>query len=408
MMDPNCNTCIRIHLRLGCPWWMRLANTQTAHKMIVYSPAVFMLAFMFALLANGPDIVAQNVGFGYVRRGEHIHFQGGGETAQGNTRIDQPSRMNLLGFSRGLGRKLAPCPSPDAATFRALSEEYSRDQNRVYHKWISQRRFLVVELDHADPATFKPIHFAYAIDKNTIWYLDQPIAQSDPSTARLVGNRIVTDKNRVYSSGEPQPHLDAETLRHVGSAYHIDANGAYWGCERIAKADPATLSVLGDSFVAVDGSGVYLSGRHQPHLDAGTCKVLLHDPYGYQVLSDKNGVYLNNLKFLHADPKNFAMVDKLTGRDEKHVFLVDLWNGTPVTVYRDEDRLVAEAIVYENGTIIPLATISAELVGDELRGMKLSPPPGQAAASKVPEWQIRIFQRPDLIQRMQQAGELLK
>lgn len=378
------------------------------HKMIVYSPAVVLVAFTVSLLAMMPDAAAEDLGFGYVRRGEHIHFEGGGGKASDNTRIDQPSRKNLLGFSRGLGRKLTACTSPDAATFKALSEEYSKDKNRVYYKWISQERFLVVELKNADPATFKPINFAHAIDKNTIWYLDHPIQQSDPSTARLIGNRLVKDANRVYSSGEPQPHLDAETFRHVGSAYYIDANGAYWGCDRIAKADPATFSVLGDSFVAVDGSGVYLSGRHQPHLDAGTCKLILHDPYGYQVISDKNGVYLNNLKFLHADPNNFTMVDKLTGRGDKHVFLVDLWHGTPVTVYRDEDRLIAETILYENGTIIPLAIISAEVAGDKLEGMKLSPPPGQAAANKVPEWQIRIFHRDDLIQRIKQAGELLK
>ncbi|MFO0911887.1 MAG: DKNYY domain-containing protein [Pirellulales bacterium] len=376
--------------------------------MIKQSPSTIILAFTLGFLSTVRDVAAEDLGFGYVRRGEHIHFEGGGKTGVDSTRIDQPSRENIDGFSSALGRNLRACTSPDAASFTALSEEYSRDKNMVYYKWISPGRFLVVELPQADVTTFKAINFAHAIDKNTIWYLDLPIPHSDPATAELISDRIVKDSKRVYNSGEPQPHLDSETFRKVGSAYYTDVNGVYWGSEPIAKADPATFKVLGDSFIAVDATSVYRSGQPQPHLDAGTCKLILHDPYGYQVVSDKNGVYLNNLPFLHADPDHFEMVDKLTGKGGKYVFLVDLWHGTPVTVYREEDRLVAETILYAKGTTDAIATIKAEVAGDELTGVTLSAPPGKASASKVPEWQINIFKRADLVQRMKQAGELLK
>ena len=42
---------------------------------------------------------------------------------------------------------------------------------------------------------------------------------------------------------------------------------------------------------------------------------------------------------MHADPKDFEIIDNLTGRNEKYVFLVDALHCTPVTVYREEERL---------------------------------------------------------------------
>ena len=166
--------------------------------------------------------------------------------------------------------------------------------------------------------------------------------------------------------------------------------------------------MLGDSFVAVDRSSVYRSGQLQSHLDAGTCKLILYDHYGYQVVSDKNGVYLNNLKFLHADPNDFAMIDKVTARGAQYVFLIDTWHCTPVTVYKENERLITSTVLYEKGTANALALITAEVAGQKLKNMTLLEPPGEAAARKVPDWQIDIFQRDDMIKRMKDAGNLLK
>jgi len=38
----------------------------------------------------------------------------------------------------------------------------------------------------------------------------------------------------------------------------------------------------------------------------------------------------------------------------------------------------------------------------------LSPPPGETTVGAVPDWQLGIFQRADLVERMKKAGELLK
>ncbi len=350
----------------------------------------------------------QQLGHGYVRRGEHIYFEGGVQSGVPSARIDKPSKRIVNGFKRALGKSITVCSAPDAATFKALSEEYTRDKNKVYYKWISPGVFLIVELPKADVATFKAINFTHAADKNSIWYLDEPIPNSDPATARLIDNRVIKDSKRVYISGAPQPHLDAKTFRHAGTGYFTDANGAYWGRKRIEGADSATFKVLGDSYVGVDKASVYLSGKPQPHLDRATCKLILHDPYGYQVISDKNGVYLNKLRFLHADPSDFKMVDSRTGIGGKYVFLVDTWHSTPVTIYREGGRLVAETVLYEKGTTKSLATIKAEVTGKKLQNRTLSAPPGETAAREVPKWQLEIFERKDLVKKMNEAAKHLK
>jgi hypothetical protein len=58
-------------------------------------------------------------------------------------RIDQAGPETLDGFQRTLGRWLVLANDVDAASFVALSPEYSKDKNTVYHKWISPGRFWV-------------------------------------------------------------------------------------------------------------------------------------------------------------------------------------------------------------------------------------------------------------------------
>lgn len=169
-----------------------------------------------------------------------------------------------------------------------------------------------------------------------------------------------------------------------------------------------TFEVLGGSFVGKDRNMVYRSGQRLPHIDPATCKFILHNPYGYQVISDRNGVYLNKLKFLHANAKTFRMIDKRTGRDDRHVFLVDTWHSTPVTVYKTGELLVAETVLYEKGTTNALATVKAELTDGKVKSLALSPPPSEALTHPVPDWQIDIFQRPDMIKLMVASGDLLE
>jgi hypothetical protein len=374
---------------------------------------IFIAFLLMTLILTGAGVLhaddlpsKEHLGSGYVRRGEEIHFLGAGGTAS-NTRIDRPSDADAKGFGQSLQRTLRPCRSVHAPSFVPLSEEYSHDDNMVFYKWISLGRFLLVELAEADVASFKVVNFAHATDVNSIWYEDRPIVGSDPATAELIDNRIIKDAGRVYVSGVPQPHLDAPTFRHVGSGYFLDANGVFWGSEPVHGADPASFKVLGDSFVAADARNVYRSGQIQPHLDAETIRLIVHNPYGYQVVSDRNGVYVNNLRFLHADPKDFTMVGPRTGRGGAHIFLVDRDYNTPVTLFRENEQLVVETIMYATGTVHEIAIVKAVVGKDALHNVTVLPPPGKLKAGAVPPWQIEILKRPDMIERMNTEGAAL-
>jgi hypothetical protein len=90
------------------------------------------------------------------------------------------------------------------------------------------------------------------------------------------------------------------------------------------------------------------------------------------------------------------------------VFLVDTYHGTPATGYREGERLVTETVLYKEGTANPRAIVKAEVFGEKLRNISFSPAPGKAASDPVPDWQISVFRRPNLVQRMGAAGKLLE
>ena len=346
-----------------------------------------------------------SLGHGYTRQGEHIHFDGGGSTGSfGSTRIDTPSMANISSFQSALGRTLPLCSSPDAASFQALSEEYSRDRNKVYYKWISPGKFLMVELPGADVASFRALSFVFAVDVDSVWYMDQAIAGSDPASFVILDNRVGKDHSGVYFSGQRVSHFDAASFRHLASGYFADKNGVYWGGEPVIGVDLDSFEVLGDSFVAKDKDRVYRSGQVIDGFDAATIQLLLHDPYGYQFTSDLNGVYVNGLKFLHADPADITMRDNRCGTGGRYLFFVDVLHSTPVTVYREGDELVAETIFYEQETGRSLAVVRADLTESGMKNVQLSPPPGAVAASDVPTWQMDIFQRPDLAKSLREKA----
>jgi hypothetical protein len=69
----------------------------------------------------------------------------------------RPGKKISIGLPSPLVLKLSQCADVDAASFKALSEEYTKDKNKVYYKWISSGRFWVVELPLADAKSFEVI-----------------------------------------------------------------------------------------------------------------------------------------------------------------------------------------------------------------------------------------------------------
>lgn len=351
------------------------------------------------------------LGHGYVNRNGAIHFIGGGVTGVGAnaTRIDMPSPALL---KKVVDSKFGPFTTAeglDVASFEVLSEEYTRDKNRVYFKVISPGEFIVRILPDADPATFKLLATHIARDKNHVWYYDRIQPGADPASLVLVdGGRVFKDKDSVHYGYDKIDGADPTSFRYIGSAYYADKNRVYWCTDPIADADPATFEVLDDSFVARDKTSVYRSGELLQGSDVATTKLILDDPYGYQILSDKNGLHLNGRTFPRSEAGDFEVIDNLSVKSGDLVFTVDRYQVIPVTLFKENGKLMAETLAYEPGTRKTQGTITAEVTEDGLEGIRIAPLPGGNEAPSVPEWRMEVFKRPDLIEQMNKAGKLLK
>ncbi|MEM1068543.1 MAG: DKNYY domain-containing protein [Planctomycetota bacterium] len=363
------------------------------------TPTTCLFAVAFATLAS-MAIADEELGHGYSRRGKTILFQG--------KRIDQEGAHDIDRFAQTLGREVSLCQNVDAASFQALSPQYSKDKQNVYYRWISPGRFWVIDVPNADPESFEVVGFNLARDKNHVWWYGSILPDVESATLELVNDGFVwKDASGVWYQQNRLAGADPKSFKHIGSGYYADKNTVFWCTTPLRVADPSTFRVLGDSFIAVDQERVYRSGQTVPNIDPASCNFILHDPYGYQVISDKNGVYLNQLKFLHADPTDFEMSDNRMARGGKYLFLIDTYHSTPLTLYRDSEQLVVESVLYERGTAKPLATMRAKLEEDRLRDMKLSPAPGEDSIHPVPDWQIDLLQRADLIETLKSASRQL-
>ncbi|MGC6458472.1 MAG: DKNYY domain-containing protein [Akkermansiaceae bacterium] len=342
------------------------------------------------------------LGHGYVRREGSIHFLGGGKTGEGAdlTRIDRPSQSLLKKFDDWQFGPFQTAEGIDPNTFTVLSEEYTKDKSRVYFKIVSPGIFLVTVLEDADPATFKVLARNVAKDQDHVWYYNTIQAAADPNTVKLVdGERVFKDRNSVFYGYKLISGADSASFRHLGSAYYSDKRRVYWSGEPIMQADPSSFKVLGDSFIAKDGARVYRSGKPMAGLDSGSVELILHEPMGYQVLSDKSGVHLNHLTFPRSKPGKVKVIDRQTIQAGSLIHLVNSSQYTPVTLYKQEGKLFAEAPGYDPGTWKTLGLIIAEV---KPAGLKI------VRSDSVPDWQVQALRNPDLIRRMNAAGKLLR
>jgi hypothetical protein len=353
-----------------------------------------------------------DLGHGYVRRDGAIHFIGGGITGTGDnaTRIDTPSPEILkmaVDFQFG---PFKTCAGLDVESFKALSESYTRDKDRVYLKVISTDVFLVIVLPEADPTTFQVIATDLARDKNHVWLSDKIQPGADPATLQVVNAEftVFKDKDSVHYQGETIAGADPASFIHLGSGYYRDKSRVYWGTDPVADADPATFEVLGDSFVAKDKNRVYRSGESITGFDAKSIQLILHDPAGHQILSDKNGIHVNTMTFPRSRPVKTKVIDNHTVIAGDLVLLVERSRKTPVTVFREKGKLMAEAPAYEPTIREVLGTITAEVGEASLENIRIAPLPGSNTVPTVADWQMECFNNPDALQRYLEAGKHIK
>lgn len=301
----------------------------------------------------------RSLGHGYSRHGDHIYFEG--------VRIDQAGRETLEGFQRTLGRRLVLANDVDAESFVALSEEYAKDKDTVYYKWISPGRFWVVEIPDADPATFETMDFNLAKDANRVWRTDEPIRGADAATAQVVNPGWVwKDKRAVYYQFTRLAGADPESFRHLDQGFYRDAKHVYWCTSRLEGADVKTFRTFGSDIpYAADARHVWSGETRLANVDAESFRVL-HN----HVFADKNGAYVSTraLPILEADATTFRKVAELATagcvlfRDAEHEYLFDPYYGEVYTLTPTPDAVVVTKPVWFGEAVGPVrhaATVAA-------------------------------------------------
>lgn len=308
------------------------------------------------------DAKDEDLGHGYSRKGDHVYFKG--------QRIDQAGREDIDKFAKVVGRPLTLCKDVDAASFVALSEEYTKDKNKVYYKWISPGRFWVVELSDADPTTFGVLDFNLAKDSKRVWKFDRVIDAADPATVTVVHPRWVwKDRNRVYYQGVVIADADPATFRHLGQGFYRDAKRVYWCTDPLPGADPESFKTFGDDVpYAHDRHRVWSGKTVLEGVDAKT-----FDHLHAHVYKDAKRVYVGTeaLEVLGADAGSFAMSSRLEVeqaalfRDKARYYVYDSSFNEVYTLERKADVVVITKPVWLSraGARRPAhgATVSAQL-----------------------------------------------
>ncbi|MBX3378311.1 MAG: DKNYY domain-containing protein [Phycisphaeraceae bacterium] len=333
-----------------------------------------------------------SLGHGYSRRGDHIEFKG--------VRIDHAGRETLAGFEKTLGRRLVLARDVHAASFVALSEEYSKDKNAVYYKWISPGQFWVVTIPNADPATFEVLDFNLAKDANRVWRTDVPIRGADAATAQVVNSGWVwKDRRTVYYQFTPLVGGDPATFRHLNQAFYRDAQHVYWSTTRLKDADVNSFRTFGnDAPYAVDKRHVWFGDSRLPHIDAGSFR-FLHN----HIFADKAGVYVSGrgLPIPEADAATLEKIAELAWggcvlfRDARREYLFDPYYTEVYTIKWQGDAAVISKPVWfaeSDGTVRHVATVSAMWKAGVLSRPVIERQPG-LDNKPTPAWEVGKLQR---------------
>lgn len=227
------------------------------------------------------------LGHGYSRKGERILFDG--------KRINEKGDANEFKRIAGIVGSAGPTKQAtvvDAASFIALSEEYTKDKNTVFYKWGTLERFWVVEVPGADPKSFECVVFNLAKDNKHVWFSGKAIPNADPKTLVSVNSQLVwKDANSVWYSGNKIEGADAKTFEHLDYLFYRDKNRVYASYTPLDGADPKTFRSIGDKTgYGADQNSVWVGNKRMPNVDPETFGSV-HDC----VYKDKDGVYCNNV-----------------------------------------------------------------------------------------------------------------
>jgi serine/threonine protein kinase len=357
---------------------------------------------------NDNAIHGDVLGHGYTRVGEFIYFDG--------QRIDQAGKRDIDEFAQFIGQDLTLCSDVDASSFKALSEEYTKDKNKAYYKWISPGRFWVVELPKADVKSFEVIGFNLARDSNHVWWYGSILSEIDAATVEVVEDGFVwKDAKGVWYQDERIEGADAKTFRHLDQAFYRDAKRVYWSSTPLDGADPDTFRTFGnESPYGADRNSVWKGDEKLTGVDAAT-----FEPVHESVYKDKNGVYANGNPIQGTDPRTFHKVANLDLHltallaDTNHDYIFLPYRGEVFLLESTAESLQVSRQIWAPAETTPqdikaepIATSTVELVGDRWRGLRISTelPDGEKQSLKAQEVHLLKIYR----ERFLKAWEILK
>lgn len=320
--------------------------------------AAYIRQFLTLVQSEGKN--KEVLGHGYSRQGNFIYFN--------EQRIDQAGNTDLEELARSNDLNLSQCEDVDAASFKALSEEYTKDKNKVYYKYktIGSDHFWVVNFPLADAKSFEVIGSSFAKDSKNVWLSDVLLTGVDPKTVELVNPGFVwKDAKSVWYQREKIAGADAKTFRHLDQAFCRDANRVYWSMTHLEGADLDTFRTFGDdSPYAADRNSVWKGSTRIAGYHAATFQAIHQS-----VNKDKNGVYAGDHLIENADPKSFLKVANLDTSlsallaDEHHYYVFLPYYGDVYRVGSTADSLDVQRSIWEPGIKQkdPVAIVTAEL-----------------------------------------------
>lgn len=135
----------------------------------------------------------------------------------------------------------------DPETFSVFGGYYFEDKNGIY--WGND----LIGGAVPDKATFVAINdkyakenYAYAKDKNHVYFLGSVLDSADPKTFTIIEDNYTKDINHIYTDHSIIQGADLETFSVINSEYSKDKNNVYDYGEIVLGADPKTFIVPKD------------------------------------------------------------------------------------------------------------------------------------------------------------------
>lgn len=199
----------------------------------------------------------------------------------------------------------------DAATFRQLSDGWSRDDHNLFY--LGQR------LKDGDPASFEKLNSTFYRDKQQVyrcehqWDLVEIVPQADAATYQILSEHHSRDALRVYYDGKII--IDADPSRFEILSYPLgkDDKDYYFG-SRPMHADVATFRSIAQTW-STDIHGVFYLGERLPGSDGDSFEILTHD---YCI--DKIQVYYRGKIVTEAVPTGFEVLNLFFAKDTCRVY----------------------------------------------------------------------------------------